>query len=75
MQAAATLIGVAAGVVSARLALSTTWYAFGDTSSRSALLGLAAGTALLASRAQLCSGSDLSGGLGRSSLPRGWPGS
>jgi hypothetical protein len=47
VQAAATLIGVTAGVVSARLALSTTWYAFGDTSSRSALLGLTAGTALV----------------------------
>jgi hypothetical protein len=45
--AATALVGVVAGAVSARLALSATWYAFGDSSSRSALLGLAAGCALL----------------------------
>lgn len=48
LQAAAALIGVAAGAVSAYLALSTNWYVFGDTSSRSAVWGLSAGTALLA---------------------------
>lgn len=47
LQPAAALIGVAAGAVSVHLALSTTWYAFGATSIRSELLGLAAGTALL----------------------------
>ncbi len=47
VQGAAALIGVAAGVVSAGLALSANWYTFGDTAVSSALLGLAAGAALL----------------------------
>jgi signal transduction histidine kinase len=42
------LVGVAAGVVSARLAFSAPWYAFGDTTIPAALLGLGAGAALLA---------------------------
>ena len=47
VQGAAALIGVAAGVVSAGLAFSANWYTFGNTAVSGALLGLAAGAALL----------------------------
>jgi signal transduction histidine kinase len=47
LQVVAAFIGVAAGVVSARLAASATWYAFADPGSRGAVLGLTAGAALL----------------------------
>jgi signal transduction histidine kinase len=48
LQGTVALVGVVAGVESARLAFSSDWYAFGDTSFRTALPGLAAGAALLA---------------------------
>jgi signal transduction histidine kinase len=47
LQVAAALIGVGGGVVSARLAFSAAWYAFGDTAAPGAVLGLGAGAALL----------------------------
>src|SRR5215218_8542818 len=47
VQAAAAAIGVAVMAESARLAITTSWYAFGDISTWSAVLGLAAGAALL----------------------------
>jgi signal transduction histidine kinase len=47
MQVVAALVGSIVGIESARLAFSTSWYAFGDTSSWSAVLGLAAGAALV----------------------------
>jgi signal transduction histidine kinase len=47
VQAAAAAIGVAVMAESARLAFTTSWYAFGDISTWSAVLGLAAGAALL----------------------------
>jgi signal transduction histidine kinase len=47
IQAAAAMVGVAVWAESARLAFGTSWYAFGDTSTWSAVLGLAAGAALL----------------------------
>jgi hypothetical protein len=43
----AALVGTVVGIESARLAFSTSWYTFGDTSTWSALLGLAAGAALV----------------------------
>src|SRR5829696_6340003 len=46
-QVVAALVGCVVGIESARLAFSTTWYAFGDTSTWSAVLGLAAGAALV----------------------------
>jgi signal transduction histidine kinase len=47
IQAAAAMVGVAVLAESARLAFGTSWYAFGDTSTWSAVLGLAAGAALV----------------------------
>jgi signal transduction histidine kinase len=47
IQVMAALVGSVVGIESARLAFSTSWYAFGDTSTGSALLGLAAGAALV----------------------------
>src|SRR5215207_2147385 len=47
MQVVAALVGSVVGIESARLAFSTFWYAFGDTSTWSAVLGLAAGAALV----------------------------
>jgi signal transduction histidine kinase len=47
LQAASALIGAVVLAESVRLAFSTTWYAFGDTTTWSAALGLAAGAALL----------------------------
>src|SRR5215207_10304812 len=47
VQIMTALIGTIVGIESARLAFSTTWYAFGDTSTWSAVLGLAAGAALV----------------------------
>jgi signal transduction histidine kinase len=46
-QIVAPLVGCVVGIESARLAFSTSWYAFGDTSTGSAVLGLAAGAALV----------------------------
>jgi signal transduction histidine kinase len=46
-QVVAALVGCVVGIESARLAFSTSWYTFGDTSTWSALLGLAAGAALV----------------------------
>jgi signal transduction histidine kinase len=43
----AALVGCVVGIESARLAFGTSWYAFGDTSTWSAVLGLAAGAALV----------------------------
>jgi signal transduction histidine kinase len=45
IQIVAALVGTVVGIESARLAFSTSWYAFGDTSTWSAVLGLAAGAA------------------------------
>ena len=47
LRLAAALVGVVAGAVSARLALSAPWYTVGDTAARGAVLGLTAGAALL----------------------------
>jgi signal transduction histidine kinase len=47
IQVVAALVGSVVGIESARLAFSTSWYAFGDTSTWSAVLGLAAGAALV----------------------------
>jgi signal transduction histidine kinase len=47
IQIAVALVGTAVGIESARLAFTTSWYTFGDTSSWSAVLGLAAGAALV----------------------------
>jgi signal transduction histidine kinase len=47
IQVLAALAGTVAGIESARLAFSTSWYAFGDTSTWSAVLGLTAGAALV----------------------------
>jgi signal transduction histidine kinase len=47
LQAAAAMAGVAVLAESARLAFSSSWYAFGATSTWSAVFGLAAGAALL----------------------------
>jgi len=47
IQIVAALVGSVVGIESARLAFSTSWYAFGDTSTWSAVLGLAAGAALV----------------------------
>jgi signal transduction histidine kinase len=47
IQILAALAGTLVGIESARLAFSTSWYAFGDTSTWSAVLGLAAGAALV----------------------------
>jgi signal transduction histidine kinase len=46
-QIVAPLVGTVVGIESARLAFGTSWYAFGDTSTWSAVLGLAAGAALM----------------------------
>ena len=46
-QVVAALVGCVVGIESARLAFGTSWYTFGDTSTRSAVLGLAAGAALV----------------------------
>jgi hypothetical protein len=47
IQVAAALVGSLVGIESARLAFSTSWYTFGDTSTWSAVLGLGAGVALV----------------------------
>jgi signal transduction histidine kinase len=47
MRVAAALIGVGAGVVSVRLALSVPWYTVGDMAARGTVLGLTAGATLL----------------------------
>jgi signal transduction histidine kinase len=47
IQVVAALVGTVVGIESARLAFSTSWDAFGDTSTGSAVLGLAAGAALV----------------------------
>jgi hypothetical protein len=47
IQVVAALVGSVVGIESARLAFSTSWDAFGDTSTGSAVLGLAAGAALV----------------------------
>jgi signal transduction histidine kinase len=47
IQVVAAVVGTVVGIESARLAFSTSWYAFGDTSTWSAVLGLAAGAALV----------------------------
>jgi signal transduction histidine kinase len=47
LQAAAAAVGVTVLAQSARLAFGTSWYAFGDTSTWSAVLGLTAGAALV----------------------------
>ena len=47
IQVLAALAGTIVGIESARLAFSTSWYAFGDTSTWSAVVGLTAGAALV----------------------------
>ena len=47
VQIVTALIGTIVGIESARLAFSTSWYAFGNNSTWSAVLGLAAGAALV----------------------------
>jgi hypothetical protein len=47
VQIVTALIGTIVGIESARLTFSTSWYAFGNNSTWSAVLGLAAGAALV----------------------------
>jgi signal transduction histidine kinase len=73
LQATAAALAVAVGAESGRLAFGDDWYAFGDTSTWSAVLGLTAGAALLvAGIAQLRSASDRTQGALLVGAGLGW---
>jgi signal transduction histidine kinase len=73
IQVAVALAGLAIGIESARLAFGTAWYAFGDLSGWSAVLGLAAGAALvLAGTLELGSPTNRTSGILLAAVGMAW---